>query len=117
MTLLEAALRDRVSYEASLAKLDKSITKESSMNTKYFLALTAMVLATGLSPPLTNAQAPQLVLTSMFNEVLVQRYPKSPSLQIDAVPPPPPERGAPGGRRGGASRAAPSPVAQPKSAS
>lgn len=116
MTLLEAALRDRVSYEASLAKLDKSITKESSMNTRYFLALTAMVLATGLSPPLTKAQAPQLVLTSMFNEVLVQRYPKSPSLQIDAVPSPP-ERGAPGGRREGASGAAPSPVAQPKSAS
>ncbi len=86
------------------------------MNTKYFVALTAMVLATGLSPPITNDQVPQLVLTSMFNEVLVQRYPKSPSLQIDAVPSPP-ERGAPGGRRGGASGAAPSPVAQPKSAS
>jgi len=77
------------------------------MNTKYFVALTAMVLATGLNQPVTNAQAPQLSMNSVFNHVLVQHSPKNLNIQIDEVPSLPPERGAPGGRRGGASYAAP----------
>lgn len=86
------------------------------MNAKFFATLTAMVLATGLSQPVTNAQAPQLLVPSMLNDVLVQRSPKSPTLQLNEVPSAPPDRGAPGGRRGGAGRAAPSPVAQPEKA-
>lgn len=67
------------------------------MNTKFLATLTAMLLATGLSPPVTNAQASQLLATP---DALVQRSSKSPVL--NKVPSAPPERGAPGGRRGGA---------------
>lgn len=77
------------------------------MNAKYFAILTTIVLATGLSQSVTPAQVSPLVSTSSFNEVIVQRSPKSSCLQIDLVAPPPPDRGAPGGRSGGASRAAP----------
>ena len=72
------------------------------MNTKFLATLTAMLLATGLSQPVTNAQASQLFVTSMLNDALVQRSSKSPVL--NKVPSAPPDRGAPGGRRGGASR-------------
>jgi len=65
------------------------------MNAKYFAALTAIVLATGLSLPVTHAQASQVVLTSMFNDVLVQDSPKSLSLSKETAPPPPPVNGAP----------------------
>lgn len=72
------------------------------MNAKYFALLTAIVVATGFSQPVTHVQAPQLVVASMFNNVLVERSPKTPSRQIGQVPPP--DRGAPGGRSEGASR-------------
>jgi hypothetical protein len=65
------------------------------MNAKYFATLTAIVLTTGLSLPVTHAQACQIVLTSMFNDVLVQPSLKSPSLSKDTAPPPPPVDGRP----------------------
>lgn len=68
------------------------------MNAKYFATLTAIVLATGLSLPLTQAQASQVVLTKMFNDVLVQDSPKSLSLSKETTSPPPPVDGAPSDR-------------------
>ena len=65
------------------------------MNAKYFATLTAIVLATGLSLPVEHAQASQVVLTSMFHDVLVQPSPLSPSLSKDSAPPPPPVDGRP----------------------
>jgi hypothetical protein len=68
------------------------------MNAKYFATLTAIIFATGLSLPVTQAQASQIVLTKTFNAVLVQPSLKSPSLSKDTAPPPPPVDGAPGDR-------------------
>jgi hypothetical protein len=85
------------------------------MNVKYFAALTAIVLATELSQPLTHAQASQVVLTSMFNDVLVQRSPLNPSLSRNLDSPPPID-GRPDDRTGAGTRAAQPPVAQPEAA-
>lgn len=81
------------------------------MNARDFTTLTTIVLTTALSQPVAHAQASQLVLNSMLNNVLVQRSSKSPNLQVDLVAPLP-NRGAPDNRSGGASHAAPSPVEQ-----
>jgi hypothetical protein len=62
------------------------------MNAKYFVTLTALVLATGLSPPVAQAQAFQHVPTSL-------------SQQINSAPPKPPVEGAPGDRTGAGTRA------------
>jgi len=83
------------------------------MNAKYFAALTPIVLATGLNQPLTHPQTHELVLTSVFNALFVQRFPLNSSLFVNLVTPPP-ERGAPSGRRGAAGRAAQPPVEQLK---
>ena len=64
---------------------------------KYFAALTIIVLVTGFNQPLTHAQTPQLVLTSIFSN----------------EPPPPPDRGSPGDRKGAGTHAAPL-VTQPE---
>ncbi|HEY9711779.1 MAG TPA: hypothetical protein V6D48_26460 [Oculatellaceae cyanobacterium] len=69
------------------------------MNAKYFATLTAIIFATGLSLPVTQAQASQIVLTKTFNDVLVQRFPKSLSLSSNSAPPPPPVDGAPRDRK------------------
>jgi hypothetical protein len=74
------------------------------MNAKYFATLTAIVLATGLSRPMTQAQASQVVLIKMFNDVLVQDSPKSLSLSKETAPPPPPVNGAPRDRTGAGTR-------------
>jgi hypothetical protein len=75
------------------------------MNSKYSIVLTAIVLATGLSLPVTHAQASQFVLTSMFNDVLVQPSPLSLSLSKDSAPPPPPVDGRPDERTPAGTRA------------
>jgi hypothetical protein len=85
------------------------------MNVKYFAALTAIVLATELSQPLTHAQASQAVLTSMFNDVLVQRSPLNPSLSRNSDSPPP-DNGAPSDRTGGGTLAVQQTVSQPEAA-
>ena len=72
------------------------------MNAKYFAVLTTIILAMGLSQPVTHAQTQESVLTSMLNDVFVERAPKSQSQQIAAEPPSPSDQGAPGGRKGGA---------------
>ena len=74
------------------------------MNAKYFATLTAIVLATGLSRPMTQAQVSQVVLIKMFNDVLVQDSPKSLSLLKETAPPPPPVNGAPRDRTGAGTR-------------
>jgi len=68
------------------------------MNAKYFATLTAIIFATGLSLPVTQAQASQIVLTKTFNAVLVQPSLKIPSLSKDTALPPPPVDGAPSDR-------------------
>ncbi len=80
-----------------LLKATKSTRKKLPMNAKYFATLTAIVLAlaTGLSLPVSQAQSSPAVLTSMFNDVLVQPSLKSPSLSKDTAPPPPPVDGRP----------------------
>jgi len=83
------------------------------MNTRYLAALITIILATGLNQPVTQAQSSQLVLNSMFNDVLVQRSPLSPILQT-ATEPSPTDRGAPSDRKGAASGAVQPPVAQPE---
>jgi hypothetical protein len=75
------------------------------MNSKYSIVLTAIVLATGLSLLVIHAQASQVVLTSMFNDVLVQPSLKSPSLSKDTAPPPPPVDGRPDERTPAGTRA------------
>jgi|SRR5919199_3077732 hypothetical protein len=55
------------------------------MNPKYFATFTTIVLATGLSQPIAQAQAQKSVLNSTLNDVLVARFPKSPTLQTDVV--------------------------------
>lgn len=72
------------------------------MNAKYFAALSAIILAMGLSQPVTHAQTQESVLTSMLNDVLVQRSPNRQRQQKASEPPSPPDRGAPSGRKGGA---------------
>jgi len=59
------------------------------MNAKYFAALTGIALSLGLNLPVTHAQAFQVVLTSIFTDVLVQPFPLSPGLSKDSVPLPP----------------------------
>lgn len=68
------------------------------MNTKYFATLAAIVFATGFSQSLTHDQAAQVVLTSMFNHVLVQHSPLNPSQPIELVSAPPPVNGRPDDR-------------------
>jgi hypothetical protein len=85
-------------------KLTKYTRKKPPMNAKYFAILTAIILATGLSLPVTQAQASQILLTKTFNAVLVQPSLKSPSLSKDTASPPPPVRGAPRDRAGAGTR-------------
>ncbi len=79
------------------------IIRVTSLNAKYFAALPAVILAIGQKPPATNAQPPYL-LSSMFNDVLVQRSAHHLN-QPRSLIPPPPDRGAPDCRTGAASRA------------
>lgn len=85
------------------------------MNPKYFATFTTIILATGLSQPVTQAQAKEPILNSTFNEVFVQRSAKNSSLQTNLAVfsrgregnvllsqkknPPPPRPSPPGGSR------------------
>ncbi len=59
------------------------------MNPKYFVTFTIIILATGLSQPVTRAQTQEFVMTPRFNKVLVSQK-KNPS---------PPRPSSPGGSR------------------
>jgi hypothetical protein len=72
------------------------------MSDQYWVALTAMILTTGLNLPVTSIHAPQVSLTSTFNKVLVQQSLSSLSPQLEAESSPT-DRGAPRDRKGGAS--------------
>jgi hypothetical protein len=71
-------------------------------NTKYFAAFPAVILAIGQKPPATNAHSLNL-LSSMFNDVLVQCSVHHLNQPRGLIPPP--DRGAPDRRSGAASRA------------
>lgn len=68
-------------------------------------ATIAAIFISGIAP----AQAQKVVLTSMFNSVVVQDSQKSPSRQLESAPPPP-DNGAPDTRTGAGTRAAQPPV-------
>lgn len=73
--------------------------------TKYFVALTAIVLATELNQLLTHTQIPEEGLTKMFNAVVVQRCPLRKSQLMEFVVAQPPVDGRPDGRRPAGTRA------------
>ena len=60
------------------------------------LTPTATIAAIFISS-ITPAPAQEVVLTSMFNSLVVQRSPNSSSRQLES-PPPPPDNGAPSDR-------------------
>lgn len=74
------------------------------MLVKYFAVLTAIILATGFSHPLTQAQNPQFVMTLIFNDVLLQRSLLNPNLSRNSDSPPPVD-GRPDGRKPAGTRA------------
>lgn len=78
------------------------------------LTPTATIAAIFLSG-ITQAQGQDLVVTSMFNSVVVQRSPYSPSQRFESAPPPP-DRGTPGTETGAGTRAVQPPVDLPEAA-
>ena len=68
------------------------------MNIRYFSALVAIALATGLNPAVTYAQTFQSLLTFRFSNVLVERSSLIPNQSIDLTTPPPPVDGRPDDR-------------------
>jgi hypothetical protein len=89
---------------ALLLKAMNYTRKKLPMNAKYFATLTTIIFATGLSLPVTQAQASQIVLTKTFNAVFVQPSLKSPNLSKDTALQPPPVDGAPRERIGAGTR-------------
>ena len=73
-------------------------------------ATIAAILISGITP----APAQELVITSMFNSVVVQRSPKSFNQQVESAPPP--VDGRPGDRTPAGSRIAQPPVVLPEEA-
>jgi hypothetical protein len=71
-------------------------------------AIIAAILMSGITP----AQAQELVATSMFNSVVVQRSPKSFNQQVESAPPP--VDGRPSDRTSAGSRVAQPPVVLPE---
>jgi hypothetical protein len=72
------------------------------MSHQYWVALTAMILTTGLNLSVTNIHAPQVSLISAFKNVLAQQSLSSLSPQLEAESSPT-DRGATRDRKGGAS--------------
>ncbi len=73
-------------------------------------ATIAAILISGITP----APAQELVITSMFNSVILQRSPKSFNQQVESAPPP--VDGRPGDRTPAGSRIAQPPVVLPEEA-
>ncbi len=73
--------------------------------TKYFVALTAIVLSTELNQLLTHTQIPQARWAKMFNAVLVPRCPLRKSQLMEFVVAQPPVDGRPDDRRPAGTRA------------
>ena len=78
------------------------------------LTPTATITAIFISG-ITPAPAQEVVLTSMFNSVVVQRSQNSPSRQLES-PPPPPDNGAPSDRSAAGTRAVQQTVVLPEQA-
>lgn len=58
------------------------------MQRVFFLLTPIATIAAILMSGITPAQAQELVMTSMFNSVVVQRSPKSFHQQVESTPPP-----------------------------
>jgi hypothetical protein len=71
----------------------------------------AAIFISGITP----TQAQEVVLTSMFNSVVVQRSPNIPNRQFES-PPPPPDNGAPDTKTGAGTYVAQPPVGLPEEA-
>jgi hypothetical protein len=81
----------------------------------FFLLTPTATIAAILMSGITPAQAQEVVLTSMFNSVVVQRSSNSPSRQLESAPPPP-DRGTPSSETGAGTRAVQPPVELPEEA-
>ncbi len=68
----------------------------------YFATLIAILVTAGLSQSVTYS--PQLLVNSIFNEIIIQNYKLSPISQAESKPPKPPYQGAPDGRTGSGTR-------------
>lgn len=72
------------------------------MTPTYFATLIAILVTTGLSQSVTYNR--QLLVKSIFNEIIVQNSTVSPIFQAESKPPKPPYQGAPNGRTGAGTR-------------
>lgn len=84
------------------------------MQRVFFLLTPIATIIAILMSGITPAQARELVMTSMFNSVVVQRSPKSCNQQVESAPPP--VDGRPGDRTPAGTRVAQLPVILPEGA-
>ncbi len=75
------------------------------MKANYSTALTAIVLVMGLKLPLIQAQFSQVLLTSIFNNLVIQISPLPPSQQLYLTSSEPPVDGRPDDRTPAGTRA------------
>lgn len=75
------------------------------MKANYSTALTTIVLVIGLKLPLIQAQFFEVLLTSIFNNLVVQISPLSASRQLDFASSEPPVDGRPDDRTPAGTRA------------
>ena len=87
---------------------------DNPMKSVFSLLTSTATIAAILISGITPAPAQELVVTSMFNSVVVQRSPKSFNQQVDSAPPP--VDGRPGDRTPAGSRIAQPPVVLPEEA-
>lgn len=87
---------------------------DNSMKSVFSLLTSTTTIAAILISGITPAPAQELVITSMFNSVVVQRSPKSFNQQVESAPPP--VDGRPGDRTPAGSRIAQPPVVLPEEA-
>ncbi len=87
---------------------------DNSMKSVFSLLTSTATIAAILISGITPAPAQELVITSMFNSVILQRSPKSFNQQVESAPPP--VDGRPGDRTPAGSRIAQPPVVLPEEA-
>ncbi len=86
----------------------------NSMKRVFFLLTPTATIAAILMSGITPAQAQELVLTPMFNSVVVQHSSESPSRQLESSPPPVDDR--PDDRTPAGTHVAQPPVVPPEEA-
>ncbi len=87
---------------------------DNPMKSVFSLLTSTATIAAILMIGITPAQAQELVVTSMFNSVVVQHSSKSLNQQVESAPPP--VDGRPGDRTPAGSRIAQPPVVLPEEA-